>query len=141
MRRGYYQTRDLYSARSAGPYFYLFGFHWRGYTAYICGILINIVGFVGAIGVDVPVGAAYIYNVNFFAGLLVAGGTYWALCRLSPIPATSDRWCEIDDYFEQTRGGSVAEYVVNEEVGADSGSDAAVGKEAGMHVSDKSAHF
>lgn len=146
VRRGYYQTRDLYTARPTGPYYYIFGFHWRGYTAYICGILINIVGFVGAIGVDVPVGAAYIYNVNFFAGLLVAGGTYWAMCKISPVPATSDRWCEIDDYFEQTRGGSVADYVVDEEVGADSGSDAAVGKEdgghkGGVHVSDKTAHF
>ncbi|MCJ1224537.1 hypothetical protein MMC12_001182 [Toensbergia leucococca] len=104
VRKGYYQIKDFYDARASSPYYYCFGFHWRGYTAYICGILINIVGFVGAIkgaGVNgqdnVPLGAQYIYNVNFFAGFLVSAGVYYALCRISPIPATSDHWKEIGD--------------------------------------------
>jgi hypothetical protein len=70
---------------------------WRGYAAYIAGILINIVGFVGAIGKEVPIGATYIYRVNFFAGFIVAGASYWALCHFFPIPATSDVWMEVDD--------------------------------------------
>ncbi len=61
------------------------------------GILINIVGFVGAIGVDVPIGAQYIYNLNFFCGFIVASGSYYGLCRLSPPPATSDHWMEVGD--------------------------------------------
>lgn len=97
VRKGYYQIRDLYSAKSDGPYFYWFGFHWRGYTAYIAGILINIVGFVGAIGRKVPVGAQYVYNLNFFCGLIVAGGTYILLCKFFPIPATSKVWMEVGD--------------------------------------------
>ena len=97
MRKGYYQIRDLYAARQATPYYFTFGFHWRGYTAYICGILINIVGFVGAIGKPVPKGATYVYNLNFFAGFLVASGTYYLLCRFSPIPACSERWMEVGD--------------------------------------------
>lgn len=44
-----------------------------------------------------PKGATYIYNLNFFCGFLVAGGTYWALCRYFPIPATSTRWMEVGD--------------------------------------------
>ena len=97
VRKGYLQVRDLYSARSSGPYYYWFGFHWRAYTAYIFGILINIVGFVGAIGRTVPVGAQYIYNLNFFCGFIVASGTYYLLCKLSPIPATSDKWNEVGE--------------------------------------------
>ncbi len=97
VRKGYYQIRDLYSARKDGPYFFWYGFHWRGYTAYIAGILINIVGFVGAIGKPIPAGAAYIYNLNFFCGFIVASGVYYLLCRFFPIPATSDHWMEVGD--------------------------------------------
>jgi NCS1 family nucleobase:cation symporter-1 len=95
--QGYLQIKDLYSARKRSPYYYNFGFNWRAYTAYIAGILINIVGFVGAIGVEVPIGAQYIYNLNFFCGFIVASGTYYLLCRLSPVPATSDVWMEVGD--------------------------------------------
>jgi len=105
VRRGYLQIRDLYSAQHSSPYFFTFGFHWRGYTAYICGILINIVGFVGAIGKPVPAGATYIYNLNFFCGFIVASVTYWALCKISPIPACSERWMEVGD---EIRSVSVA---------------------------------
>ncbi|KAH8702775.1 uracil permease [Phaeosphaeriaceae sp. PMI808] len=97
VRKGYLQIKDLYSGESASAYYYTFGFHWRGYTAYIAGVLINIVGFVGAIGKDVPVAARRIYDLNFFAGFLVAFISYWGLCKISPIPATSDVWMEVGD--------------------------------------------
>jgi len=97
VRKGFLQIKDLYSARKRSPYYYTFGFNWRAYAAYIAGILINIVGFVGAIGVEVPVGAQYIYNLNFFCGFIIASGTYYLLYRLSPVPATSDVWMEVGD--------------------------------------------
>jgi nucleobase:cation symporter-1, NCS1 family len=97
VRKGYLELKNLYSANSKSPYFYWFGWSWRGYTAYIAGILINIVGFVGAIGKPIPKGAAYIYNVNFFAGFIVASLTYYLLCRFFPIPAVSDVWFEQPD--------------------------------------------
>ncbi|KAG9248617.1 permease for cytosine/purines, uracil, thiamine, allantoin-domain-containing protein [Calycina marina] len=97
VRKGYLQTKDLYSARTGSPYYFTYGFHWRGYTAYICGILPNIVGFVGAIGKPVPIGATYIYNVNFFAGFIASSAVYYTLCRMSPIPACSKVWKEIGD--------------------------------------------
>jgi len=97
VRKGYLQIKDLYSGKKTGPYYYTLGFHWRGYAAYIAGILINVVGFAGAIGRDVPIGAKRIYDLNFFAGFLVASITYWALCKISPIPATSDVWMEVGD--------------------------------------------
>ncbi|KAK3390142.1 uracil permease-like protein [Podospora didyma] len=103
VRRGYLEVKELYDGRETGPYYYNFGIHWRAYVAYIAGILINIVGFVGAIGRDVPIGATYIYNVNFFAGFIVSSGTYWGLCKLSPIPACSDTWMEVGDEIDDLR--------------------------------------
>ncbi len=97
VRKGYLRITDLYSADKTSAYYFRFGFHWRGYAAYVAGILINIVGFVGAIGRPVPVGAQYIYNLNFFCGFIVASATYYLLCRSFPVPATSDRWMEVGD--------------------------------------------
>ena len=62
VRKGYLQTRDLYSTLRSGPYHYIFGVHWRAYAAYIAGILINVVGFAGAVGNKVPKGATYIVS-------------------------------------------------------------------------------
>ncbi|TDL20844.1 hypothetical protein BD410DRAFT_359821 [Rickenella mellea] len=97
VRRGYLQIKDLYSARRKAPYYYTMGVNWRAYTAYICGILINVVGFAGAIGRKVPLGAQYIYNLNFFCGFIIASGTYYLLSRFFPVPATSDHWHEVGD--------------------------------------------
>ena len=52
-----------------------------------------------------PIGAQYIYNLNFFCGFIVASGTYYLLCRFFPIPATSDTWMEVG---EEIRSVSVA---------------------------------
>lgn len=96
VRKGYLELRELYSARKHSPYYYTYGFSWRGFTAYIAGILINIVGFAGAVGRQVPIGAQYVYNLNFFCGFLVAAGVYYVLCRFFPIPATSATWHEVN---------------------------------------------
>lgn len=96
VRKGYLDIKALYSGRKTDPYYYTLGFSWKAYAAYLAGILINIVGFAGAIGRDVPVGAQYIYNINYFTGVLVSGGTYWILTRIFPVPATSDYWNEVD---------------------------------------------
>lgn len=76
VRRGYLQVPDLYSARKSGPYYYTLGIHWRGYAAYIAGI---------------------IYNFNFFAGLIVSSSVYYLLYRFFPVPATSTVWREVGD--------------------------------------------
>lgn len=62
VRKGYLETKNLYSALKSGPYYYTAGIHFRAYVAYIAGILINVVGFAGAIGTKVPLGATYIYK-------------------------------------------------------------------------------
>ncbi|WPA95794.1 uncharacterized protein RHO25_000397 [Cercospora beticola] len=108
VRKGYLQTRDLYSARKGSPYYYHYGVSWRAYTAYIAGILPNLVGFIGAVGVTVPVGATYLYNLNFFGGFIVAASVYWALCKIKPIPACSDTWLEVDDDTQSIADGDSA---------------------------------
>ncbi|KAH6855871.1 permease for cytosine/purines, uracil, thiamine, allantoin-domain-containing protein [Chaetomium sp. MPI-CAGE-AT-0009] len=104
VRRGFLEVKELFDARRSGPYYFTAGWHWRAYVAYIAGILINVVGFVGAIGAHtVPVGATYLYNLNFFCGFGVSASIYWALCKVSPIPATSDRWMEVGDEIVDLR--------------------------------------
>lgn len=73
---------------------YTWGVSWRAYTAYIAGILINVVGFAGAVGATVPIGATYVYNVNFFGGFIVASGTYYLICRFFPPPEVRSTWSE-----------------------------------------------
>ncbi|KAI5853717.1 permease for cytosine/purines, uracil, thiamine, allantoin-domain-containing protein [Tricharina praecox] len=103
VRKGYLEVKNLYSAKRTGPYYFRFGIHWRAYVAYIAGILINVVGFVGAVGNEVPIGATYIYNLNFFAGFIVSSGTYWLLARFFPIPACSDKWMEVGESISEVR--------------------------------------
>lgn len=103
VRKGYLNIKELYDARPTSSYYYTYGIHWRAYAAYISGILINAVGFAGAVGAKVPAGATYIYNLNFFCGFLVSLGMYWALCKLSPIPATSDKWMEVGEEIDDMR--------------------------------------
>ncbi|KAK4243579.1 permease for cytosine/purines, uracil, thiamine, allantoin-domain-containing protein [Corynascus novoguineensis] len=139
VRRGFLEIKELYDARRSGPYYYTAGIHWRAYAAYIAGILINVVGFAGAVGIPVPIGATYIYNLNFFCGFGVSAAVYWGLCRLWPVPATSDRWMEVGDEIadlrvaygndddDQRRSGSLVD--VDEEI--ESGSTV---KDAGKSV-------
>ncbi|UNI17024.1 uracil permease [Purpureocillium takamizusanense] len=97
VRKGYLEVRGLYDARKSGPYYYTMGVTWRAYPAYFSGILVTIVGFAGAVGQPVPVGAIYLYNVNFFCGFIVSSIIYWALCTISPVPAVSTCWMEVGD--------------------------------------------
>lgn len=64
------------------------------------GILINVVGFAGAIGREVPVGATYIYDLNYFCGFIISAAMYWVLCKMFPIPACSDHWLEVGDAID-----------------------------------------
>ncbi|KAI0450433.1 permease for cytosine/purines, uracil, thiamine, allantoin-domain-containing protein [Xylaria acuta] len=102
VRRGYLGVKELYDARRGGPYYFTFGVNWRAYAGYISGILINVVGFAGAVnGGNVPIGATYIYNLNFFAGFIVSAAIYWICCKYFPVPACSDKWLEVGDQVDE----------------------------------------
>jgi NCS1 family nucleobase:cation symporter-1 len=97
VRKGYLEIKELYSGKRTAPYYFTYGIHLRAYAAYIAGILINVVGFAGAIGRKVPIGAQHIYDLNFFAGFIVSASVYWILCKIWPVPATSETWLEVGD--------------------------------------------
>lgn len=118
VRRGYLNMRDLYNAEKSGSYHHFLGFSWHAYASYLAGILVNVVGFAGAVGRDVPVGAQYIYNINYFSGFIVSSTVYFILTRIFPIPATSDTWNEVDVDVDDL---SVAYY--GQEVVVDSNGD------------------
>ncbi|KAF3941243.1 hypothetical protein ABW19_dt0208333 [Dactylella cylindrospora] len=115
VRKGYLQIKDLYSGKSTGPYYFTWGINWRAYAAYIGGILPNIVGFVGAIGKEVPIGATYIYRVNFFAGFIAASGIYWVLNHFFPVPAIADTWTEIGEEITEVLLAEDADSTYDEE--------------------------
>ncbi|KAL5350183.1 uracil permease [Pseudogymnoascus australis] len=123
VRKGYLQIRDLYTAKKTAPYYFTYGFNWRAYAAYIAGILINIVGFVGAVreptgGPSAPLGAQYLYNLNYFCGFIVAGIVYYGLCRISPIPAVSDTWLEVGDLIDNPHLADSSDSDGDEKAGA-----------------------
>ncbi|KAF4589196.1 uridine permease Fui1 [Ophiocordyceps camponoti-floridani] len=102
VRRGFLDVGELYHGRRTGTYFYNWGFNFRAYAAYISGILINVVGFAGAVGRDVPKAATYLYRLDFFCGLFVSSAVYWLLCRLFPVPGTSAHWMEVGEAIEES---------------------------------------
>ncbi|KAI1815468.1 permease for cytosine/purines, uracil, thiamine, allantoin-domain-containing protein [Poronia punctata] len=131
VRHGYLKIKELYDARRTGSYYFTYGFNWRAYAGYFAGILVNIVGFVGAVnGGNVPIGATYIYNVNFFAGFIVSALVYWLLAKYFPMPACSDKWLEVGEHLEEVSlayddgsssiAGSDSQRMGDEEVGKES---------------------
>lgn len=94
VRKGHYNVQDLYTFEKGSTYMFFWGISWHAYAAYIAGILINIVGFAGAVGATIPKGAEYIYNLNFFCGFIVAAGFYYLMCRIWPVPGARSQWSE-----------------------------------------------
>lgn len=52
---------------------------------------------------DIPIGATYIYRLNFFCGFIVAGGVYFLLCKVWQVPGSRDVWMEVGDQIEDVR--------------------------------------
>ena len=66
-------------------------------VAYVFGIVINVAGFAGAVGQTVPIGATYIYRLNYFSGFIVASVSYYIMSRIWPAKAVPERWTEEGD--------------------------------------------
>lgn len=97
VRRGHYRVADLYHTGRDGWYWYTFGINWRAYTAYISGILINVVGFAGAVGRTVPLGATRVYELSFFTGFGVSSLIYCLLNKFFPTPGSWQPFEEVDE--------------------------------------------
>lgn len=101
VRRGYLNVWHLYTANPECNYTYnKFGVNWRAYVAYIAGIMPNIVGFAGACGATVPIGATYIYNLSYFAGYFTAFFSYALLCQFFPVKGTPVRGIKQEGWYE-----------------------------------------
>ncbi|KAF9239824.1 permease for cytosine/purines, uracil, thiamine, allantoin-domain-containing protein [Melanogaster broomeanus] len=106
IRKGHYRVADLYTTRRDGWYSYTYGINFRAYAAYIAGILINVVGFVGDTGRKVPVAATHIFDLSFFTGFGTSALVYIALNWLYPTHGKSDVFEEVDvSNFEDGVGG------------------------------------
>ena len=82
VRKGNLQVKSLYSGQKTSPYYYWHGWSWRAYLSYGCGVLINIFGFMDALGVaGVPIAAVYVCRLNFFAGFGLSAMVYYILSR------------------------------------------------------------
>lgn len=107
IHKGHYNVKSLYHTDRSGWYWYTFGINFRcvshphplslldsrhhsAYAAYISGIIINVVGFAGATGRDVPLAATRIYQMSFFTGFGVSALIYWTLNKLFPVRGTAE---------------------------------------------------
>lgn len=107
IRKGFLAIPDLYTFDKESIYMSTYGISWRGFAAYIAGIVINVVGFAGAVGNDVPVGATYVYNLSYFTGFLTAMASYWIICKIWPPQLVNTKWSEpTEDEIEEALGFS-----------------------------------
>ncbi|GEQ72518.1 hypothetical protein JCM33374_g6205 [Metschnikowia sp. JCM 33374] len=135
VRRGYLKLTHLYSThapedKSQRSYYMYnrFGINWRALIAYLGGILPNIIGFVGATtGEDtVPMGANYVYRINFFVGFFSSAIVYSLLTFLFPVAGTPNikffekGWFEehqdVEDFEQELLGDVHVGYDVPESV-------------------------
>jgi NCS1 family nucleobase:cation symporter-1 len=84
LRRGNLSIPDLYTMGKEGAYWYTSGINFRAFVAYIAGLLMNIVGFAGAVGANVSITATHIYTLAPFTGSLIALVVYLAICWYWP---------------------------------------------------------
>ena len=81
VRKGYFSVPYLYTTDPDEPYWCLVGFNPKAYVpplgttfqrkiAHMFGIFINIVRLAGAIGRQIPIGATYIFRLNYFRSFM-----------------------------------------------------------------------
>lgn len=128
VRRGYIKLSHLYSLFApedpSQPSVYKYnkiGVNWRAFVAYLCGIVPNLTGFVGAVRPDenIPIGATEVYRLNFFMGFFSSFIIYATLVHFFPIPGTPsiktfekgwfEEWQEVEDFEDEIRGHVVHE--------------------------------
>lgn len=116
IRKGLLHLKELYISNKSSAYFYTKGVNLRAYAAYICGILPNIVGFVGATKTHiVPIGATYVYNLSFFTGYAASSSVLLILTLIFPVAGTPENigmfelkffeeWQEVEDFDLYLKG-------------------------------------
>ncbi|AGO10912.1 AaceriAFR598Cp [[Ashbya] aceris (nom. inval.)] len=86
VRKGYVNLRHCYSNRPDSYYMYnKYGTNWRAVVAYVVGIVPNFPGFLGSLGVSVPIGATKVYYCNYFVGYFISAIVYLVLVHFFPV--------------------------------------------------------
>ncbi|CAI4250554.1 ATM_1a_G0001580.mRNA.1.CDS.1 [Saccharomyces cerevisiae] len=110
VRKGYVNIFHCYTDKPGSYYMYnKYGTNWRAVVAYIFGIAPNFAGFLGSVGVSVPIGAMKVYYLNYFVGYLIAALSYCILVYFYPIKGIpgdakiTDRkwleeWVEVEEF-------------------------------------------
>ncbi|QPG76945.1 hypothetical protein FOA43_004339 [Brettanomyces nanus] len=128
LKKGYIRLKELYVADNSSSYYYSHGINWRAYASYVCGILPNIVGFVGATKTHkVPEAATKVYYFSFFTGYVSSSAVLLILTLIFPIKGLPSRifekkwfeeWQDVEDFdgfFENQRTLSPVHSALNED--------------------------
>ncbi|KAJ3709563.1 hypothetical protein DFJ43DRAFT_961704, partial [Lentinula guzmanii] len=83
--KGHYRMKDLYDTRRDGWYWYTYG-SILAYTAYIAGILINVVGLGASEHFRIILFILSIYEMSFFTGFGTSMVIYLLLNWAFPVP-------------------------------------------------------
>lgn len=114
VRKGYVNIFHCYTNKPDSYYMYnKYGTNWRAVVAYLIGIAPNFAGFLGSVGISVPIGAMRVYYLNYFVGYLVAALSYCILVYFYPISGVPgnakltdckwlEEWVEVEE-FESER--------------------------------------
>lgn len=99
VRRQRLKLSDLYRLNyPRNIYWYLGGFNWRAYTAWVCGFLPGITGVASVNNkmVDrLPTASVRMFHISFIVGYAIAFLMHWALSRVFP-PDGNGEYDEVD---------------------------------------------
>ncbi|KAJ3337558.1 hypothetical protein HDU93_000849 [Gonapodya sp. JEL0774] len=109
IRRGLLNVPHMYTTERGTDYMYgSYGVNWRSVVAYICGLAINMPGFIGAgTGSFANEGVQHIFQLAFFVGLGVSSFVYLLCCWVSlpqgGVPFGEKGWYEPKGGFEDPK--------------------------------------
>jgi nucleobase:cation symporter-1, NCS1 family len=97
--RGYFKMDDLFTARKDGAYYFTKGWNIRAYIAYVLAIAPNMAGFLGSMGVSMPLGVTRAYYMAYPIGLIVSFVTFWVSNLLQRPAIMLSGWHEPKNYY------------------------------------------
>ncbi|KZT01199.1 uncharacterized protein LAESUDRAFT_664425 [Laetiporus sulphureus 93-53] len=90
VRKGNIRIMEAYSSKRGATYMYWHGVNLNAAFAYLCGMMVPFVGFVGTFGVSVPEAATKLDKIGWYLSAAIAGVVYVGMCRIRPL-ANVDR--------------------------------------------------
>ena len=85
VRKGNIYIDDAYTSEPGSRYTYFHGVNLNAAMAYISGMSIPFVGFLGTFGLTVPLGASRCDEIGWYISAVVAGVVYVVLCHFRPL--------------------------------------------------------